>query len=326
MSHRAPKEELNKRSVFIGLLGVILIGGIVFLGNVASRSTMPPASKDSLPKTFAKFPIKAKAAFVYDAKTKQTLYSMNGNSQLPLASLTKIMMAVTALELLHPDTVVTIGTESLQRGEGDSGLYGRERWRLSDLLGLTLVESANAGANAIAQAAGGAAAAQIAAAAGGVSASADNYETTQAQFVAAMDQKAAALGLHQMYFLNPSGLDENNNVSGGYGSAHDVSLLFSYAITKYPRIFENTTYGTRRFTSLSNLTHIIKNTDIFVGNFPGLLAGKTGYTDLAGGNLTIAFDAGPDHPIIVTVLGSTEQGRFTDAEKLVWATLDYLQS
>jgi len=53
---------------------------------------------------------------------------------------------------------------------------------------------------------------------------------------------------------------------------------------------------------------------------------QTGYTDLAGGNLIIAFDAGFDHPIVITVLGSTIDDRITDVEKLVWATLAYLQN
>lgn len=51
------------------------------------------------------------------------------------------------------------------------------------------------------------------------------------------------------------------------------------------------------------------------------MASKTGLTDLAGGNLAIAFDAGLGHPIVVVVLGSTEDGRLTDVENLVDATL-----
>ena len=51
------------------------------------------------------------------------------------------------------------------------------------------------------------------------------------------------------------------------------------------------------------------------------IASKTGFTDLAGGNLVIAFDAGLSHPIIISVLGSTQEGRFRDVEKLVTASL-----
>ena len=67
-----------------------------------------------------------------------------------------------------------------------------------------------------------------------------------------------------------------------------------------------------------------RNTNQETGKFPLLIASKTGYTDLAGGNLALAFDAGFNRPIIIVVLGSSYEGRFADAEKLVWATLAYL--
>jgi D-alanyl-D-alanine carboxypeptidase len=47
---------------------------------------------------------------------------------------------------------------------------------------------------------------------------------------------------------------------------------------------------------------------------------KTGYTDLAGGNLAVVFDAGIGHPVAVVVLGSTKEERFTDVQRLVRAT------
>ena len=58
--------------------------------------------------------------------------------------------------------------------------------------------------------------------------------------------------------------------------------------------------------------------------FNDFVLGKTGFTDLAGGNLAIVFEAGPLYPIAVVVLGSTAEDRFTDVEKLVWATLESL--
>jgi D-alanyl-D-alanine carboxypeptidase len=231
------------------------------------------------------------------------------------------MMAVTALSLVPENTIITIKPDFLET-EGDSGFYGNERWRLKDLLNLTLIESSNDGASAIADTAG-----QLAAVVGvtGKKISADNVTNLKReQFVAEMNRQAVLLGLTQTYFLNPTGLDENIHISGGYGSARDISALFSYAIAKYPKLFEGTRYNSKEFDSLSSLKHTVKNTNVSVDKFPSLLASKTGYTELAGGNLTIAFDAGPGRPIIVSVLGSTEQGRFEDAEKLVWATLDYL--
>jgi D-alanyl-D-alanine carboxypeptidase len=192
-------------------------------------------------------------------------------------------------------------------------LFGNERWKLKDLLDLTLLESSNDGANAIADNAGRISLAMASGQTAAVSATVpDQVSTEQArqQFVDEMNKKAAEIGLTQTYFLNPTGLDENASVSGGYGSAHDVAILFSNAITKYPELFGVTRYESRTLTSLSNLKHNVKNTNTFVGDLPSLLGSKTGYTDLAGGNLVIAFDAGPNHPIVVSVLGSTEKGRF----------------
>jgi D-alanyl-D-alanine carboxypeptidase len=58
-----------------------------------------------------------------------------------------------------------------------------------------------------------------------------------------------------------------------------------------------------------------------VNTIPGLLLSKTGYTDLAGGNLALVFDSGIGHPIAVVVLGSSQKARFTDGTTLVAATL-----
>ena len=56
-----------------------------------------------------------------------------------------------------------------------------------------------------------------------------------------------------------------------------------------------------------------------MGNIAGVLASKTGYTTLAGGNLVVAFDAGLNHPVIVAVLGSSYNGRFSDVTTLIEA-------
>ena len=302
------------KNMFWGFLGLVFISVLVWFGKSPS---IPIASKPQIlavvPTAFAQVSIFARAAYVLDGKTGKELWSLNGNAQLPLASLTKIMMAVTALSLIPENTVITINPTFLQT-EGDSGLYGNEGWRLKDLLDLTLLESSNDGANAIAAVAGAFGKDDV------------SEKVGRERFISAMNKKVGELGLKQTYFLNPTGLDESENVSGAYGSASDMATLFSYAIHSYPTLFEATRHEFREFTSLNSLKHKVKNSNIFVGNFPALIGSKTGYTDLAGGNLVLAFDAGPDHPIIVSILGSTERGLFEDAEKLVWATLSSLAS
>lgn len=301
---------------FLGIILAVLYITVLFLLGVkfsSAPAVMVPVA--DIPPAFANLALSAKAVYVLDGKTGEEIFSINGDSQLPLASLTKIMMAVTALSLAPEDLIVTIQPDFL-KSEGDSGLFGNEKWHLKDLLDLTLVESSNDGANAIASVAGAFVSSNTL-----LDASRD-YE----RFVSVMNKKAEELNLTQTYFLNPTGLDENTDVSGGYGSARDIATLFSYAQTKYPNLFEATTHTNRQFASLSDFKHTVKNTNIFVDKIPALLGSKTGYTDLAGGNLVISFDAGPDRPIIIAVLGSTEQGRFEDVEKLVWSTLDYMNN
>ncbi len=316
------------KKIFWGFLGLIFIAAVIWFGRFSrAPSPLPPQILAAPPSPFTRVPLASRAAYVLDAKTGRELWSSNGDAQLPLASLTKIMMAVTALSLVPESFVVTINPTFLE-AEGDSGLYGNEQWRLKDLLDLTLLESSNDGANAIAATAG-----QVAVASGQVAGVADSlegksfgYDRAREQFVTAMNEQAHRLGLAQTYFVNPTGLDENADFSGGYGSARDVAVLFSHALHAHPTLFEATRYEVREFTSLSSLKHKVKNTNTTTSKIPSLLASKTGFTDLAGGNLVIAFDAGVNHPIVIVVLGSTEKGRFADAEKLVWATLDFLKS
>ncbi|MDO8482680.1 MAG: hypothetical protein Q7S86_02580 [bacterium] len=274
---------------------------------------LPAQILAAVPSPYQKVSIASRAAYVLDGKTGKELWNFNGDVQLPLASLTKIMMAVTALSLIPENTIITINPAFLET-EGDSGLYGNERWLFNDLLDLTLLESSNDGANAIAVVAGARGREDVSESIG------------RERFVSAMNNKAKELGLKQTYFLNPTGLDESDDVSGGYGSARDMAALFSYSIHTYPTLLEATRHRVREFTSLSSFKHKVKNTNALVGSFSSLIGSKTGYTDLAGGNLVLAFDAGLDHPIIISVLGSTEKGRFEDVEKLVYATLSSLAS
>jgi len=197
--------------------------------------------------------------------------------------------------------------------EGDSGLYENERWSFKDLIRFTLMVSSNDGASAVANVAG---------------VFKNNFpsriEDNNKSFVQAMNEKAKEIGLTQTYFINPTGLDTSESVSGGYGSARDAVRLLEYAVINVSDIVEPTRHSAVNFESLSDINHRATNTNSAIDALPGLIASKTGYTDLAGGNLVIAFDAGINHPIIISVLGSTQKGRFEDIEKLVNASLKSL--
>ncbi len=97
-----------------------------------------------------------------------------------------------------------------------------------------------------------------------------------------------------------------------------------YIIKTYPKVTRITRHESARIYNSEGAYHDVENTNEIVDSIDGLIASKTGYTELAGGNLVVAFDAGLNHPIIITVLGSTFSDRFTDIHTLTEATKTYL--
>lgn len=247
--------------------------------------------------SFRDLHLETRAAYVIDILHDTELFSLNAEVQLPLASITKLMTALVVSEKLSENSLVRITSEVLLQ-EGDSGFTVGEQFRVRDLLAFTLIESSNDGAYALASAAG---------------------DGSVAKFVEAMNVQAKELGLSQTYFLNPTGLDTTLHVSGGYGSARDTAALMAYLLTTYPQMIGSTRHATLPLLSETNGLHNATNTNTAVGAMMGLIASKTGLTDLAGGNLVIAFDVGLNHPIVAVVLGSTEVGRFRDMKKLISA-------
>jgi serine-type D-Ala-D-Ala carboxypeptidase (penicillin-binding protein 5/6) len=134
-----------------------------------------------------------------------------------------------------------------------------------------------------------------------------------------MNQKAKEIGLSTTRFNNETGLDMDIHTAGAYGSAKDMAMLVTYAIQNIPELFEATRHRSVTISS-EQMAHHAVNTDILVSKIPGVLASKTGFSTLAGGNLVVAYDAGLGEQYVAVVLGSSYNGRFTDIEKLIAAT------
>lgn len=244
---------------------------------------------------FGKLNIEAKAYVIYDLETGKLIAGKKEQEVLPLASITKVMTILVASENSGPETSVSINPNV----NGNGILRPGETWSLANLAALTLVGSSNDGATAIAGA-----------------------NQSQGNFVNQMNARAQELGLNDLRFSNPTGLDEGAT-PGGKGSALSVAKLFSYIIKSKPEILTATREALVREKSLDDFDHTILNTNKIVNAIPGLLGSKTGYTDLAGGNLAIVANLGLNRPIAIVVLGSSEEGRFTDTKKLIGATLNY---
>lgn len=241
--------------------------------------------------------LSAKAAVVYDPTTKKILFEKNPHMQLPLASLTKLMTADAVLSLSSDTSEVTFTADDL-KPDGDWGFSPGEAWKLRDLLTFGLVASSN-----------DAMAAAAAAAPGNV--------------ISHMNARAIQLGLSETYFSNSTGLDLDAEVAGAYGSARDMALLATAFLSQYPALFEASAAPS---VSIHSGTHVLEaeSTALPLQEIPGLIGAKTGYTDLAGGNLVAAFDLQVGHPIIIAVLGSTRDGRFEDVKQLLAAAREAL--
>lgn len=244
---------------------------------------------------FADVQTSARAYAVYDILEKKLIASKDGNAKLPLASLTKVMTAVTALQHHDKTTKITIKDEHVD-GAYDLGLKRGQVWALDELIKYMLVFSSNDGAHAIASTLGG-----------------------KDAFVNQMNTDAALFGL-DLNFSDPAGLDAKGYI-GGMGSAHDIAKLFAIARKLHPEILDATARTRVNVKAGSTAINGIPNTNQEIESLFGAEASKTGFTDEAGGNLAIVVDVALGHPVVIVVLGSTREGRFKDVEKLHQALL-----
>jgi D-alanyl-D-alanine carboxypeptidase len=306
------KSFLKRNLIFIAV--GILIACIFFVCLIVREAKKDQISTDDVPEiattTIDYSPelagIQAKAYYVYDLDENKVLFAKDEHEELPLASVTKLMSGLVIMNNLPASTIVNIRAVDLGYDGNGGKLVVGEKWNPQSLLNYSLIMSSNDGIMALAR-------------------TLDAYEGQNASdTVALMNHEAEIIGLHNTIFMNPTGLDLSATTSGAYSSAYDVTMLLKTILRDDLMLVSHTTRTSEDFVSLSNIEHVTINTDASINEIPNLIASKTGYTDLAGGNLAIAYDAGFAHPIISVVLGSTEDGRFTDMEKLVHVTLERL--
>lgn len=307
----------------LSLLGLVLallftasaVPNMVARKNASDGSSAPSAplvtaqaSLETIPQ-ITNVTIEGTAAFVYDVRGKKALYVKGADKVLPLASITKLMTALVAYELVDASKQITVPEAAISQS-GASGLAAGERMSAQALSDYAMLASSNDAAFALANAVG---------------AVIDTSDPNQT-FVNAMNIRAEELGLNNFTFYNPTGLDIDSKQAGAFGTAREVTFLMEYILENYPNILEPSTFTSTRVYNAAGSYHSAENTNAIVTQIPNLLGSKTGYTDIAGGNLTIAFDAGYNRPVIVTVLGSSYDGRFSDVKKLVEAVTRSLQT
>ena len=241
--------------------------------SLQSGSVLIPAGDASLP--VALTGVSARSAVLMEAESGEVIFGQNENARLPMASTTKIMTALVALESLPVNTAVRITPESV--GVEGSSIYlcEGETLTLEQLLYALMLESANDAATAIAMAV-----------AGSVEA-----------FAEKMNARAASLGLTDTHFVNPHGLDAEEH----YTTAYELALVTREAL-KNP-LFRKITATERKTIPLRGEegVRLLLNHNKLLSSYEGCIGGKTGYTKKTGRCLVSAAERGGVTLIAVTL-------------------------
>jgi len=238
--------------------------------------------------------VAARAWIVANAADGRVLAQSGAARRVPIASITKLMTVLVALEHVRLDQVVTVGPTAATIGESTVHLRAGERLTVRDLVKAALIQSANDAADALAGAA----------ARGDV-----------ARFVGWMNAKARALGLRDTHFVRPDGLDAPGHLS----SARDVLRLAQIAMHR-PAIRAIV----RERTDVIAGGRVLHTWNDLLGRFPGLIGVKTGHTGGAGW-CEVGAVRRPGYTIYAVVLGSPTRGTRNDAlaELLRWGVSRY---
>lgn len=233
----------------------------------------PPAlvKKENVPEP----QLNVKAAFAEELDTGEDFYRFNANLRWPLASLTKLMSAVIAIEEVGLAKKAAV-SEAAVASEGVAGnLQAGERYSVGELLKLMLVVSSNDAAAAVAE-----------------------FYGTQ-NFVNQMQIKASQLEMAQTAFADPAGLSSLNQ-----GTVGDLEKLVRHIYKNYPAVFKTT--GQPKisvFEETKEIEREVLNINPFAQSRTDFLGGKTGFIDESGGNIISIFNYN-GHKILIIILGS----------------------
>jgi D-alanyl-D-alanine carboxypeptidase (penicillin-binding protein 5/6) len=238
-------------------------------------------------------PVQAPAYFVQSALDGSVLSERRALEKRSIASITKLMTALVALEHAAPDESVVVPPEAAGIGESTIHLRAGDRLTVRELVLGALVPSANDAATALALHVGGSIPA----------------------FATLMNAKARALGMRDSRFANPHGLDQE----GHYSTARDIVRL-ARAAFRNPVIRQAS-----RLRSVTIRGITFERTDDLASRLPQLIGGKTGQTSLAGWS-QVAGAQGRGVAVYAVVLGgASREQRDADIEALLrWALAEYV--
>lgn len=262
----------------VNFLKKFLLIILIFIPSIA-LATAPPA-------------ISGKNAIAIETSSGRIIYEKNAFDTANIASTTKIMTAIVAVENNSLDEIVTVSKNATNTPGSSIDLKENDQIKLSELLYGLMLNSGNDAAVAIAEHTSG----------------------SVGEFAELMNKKAVEIGALNTHFVTPHGLDKNSH----YSTAYDMARIAQYAL-KNPTIQKlvSTQYYTMSF--VNEKTTNLKNTNPLLSFYPGITGMKTGYTGLAGKCLVASAKREGLEIIVVTLGEPSSKLRINDTVKI----LDY---
>ena len=226
----------------------------------------------------------AQSAVLMDADSGRVLFEKNGDEQKAMASTTKIMTCILALEQAELEDVVTVSENAVGQPKVHLGMQPGERFYLRDLLHSLMLESHNDSAVAIAEYVGG----------------------SVKEFAGMMNKKAEEIGCKKTYFITPNGLDASDEKGKHATTAEELAKVMRYCIQISPKkemFLKITQTQSYTFSDVDKKRQFsCNNHNAFLGMMDGALSGKTGFTGDAGYCYVGALRRG-ERTFIVALLG-----------------------
>jgi len=198
--------------------------------------------------------VAARAAILMDAKTGRVLWEKNANEPMSMASTTKIMTAILALESERKEEIVTVSRKAAAAPKMKMNLTTGEKIRLYDLMQALMLESSNDAAVAIAE----------------------HLAGSVSEFCQMMTEKAKEIGAKDTVYETPNGLDAGDH----HSTAYDLAVITRYAL-EVPGFIELTNTAEAKFSS-DRKTYSMINKNRLLREYQGANGVKTGFTNLAG--------------------------------------------
>jgi D-alanyl-D-alanine carboxypeptidase (penicillin-binding protein 5/6) len=268
-----------------------LLTSVIPEGRVLSAQTELREGSPVRNSEVSEISVTADSYVIVDVGSGSVIGARNPSAVHPVASLTKLLTALTVMQKGTLEEEVLVGLNATKAGNSGSDMKLKvgEKIKLQDLLAGLLINSANDAAVALAE----------------------HVSGTEIKFSEEMNKVAENYALSRTHVVNSTGFDNREQFS----SAYDMGILLLQA-WRDPVLGVYLRSSALTVSSVDGIIkHKLKTTNRLLGERTDILAGKTGFTDGAGQSLAIVAENETGHPVIVVLLGS--QDRFGEADKLL---------